>query len=152
MLTLMLVVFGAGVVGGILNALISDNGFVLPQRTTTGQAAIIRPGFLGNMLVGGVAGIISWGLYGPFSDAVVIGASTANGAEPHLTVAALAGVLLVGVGGARWLTNEVDKRLLRAAATQAALRDPSDDVASGVASAPPAEALRIATESVRSVN
>jgi hypothetical protein len=45
----------AGAVGGVVNALMSDNGFVLP-KTAHG---IIRPGYLGNVLIGAVAAGIS---------------------------------------------------------------------------------------------
>jgi len=56
------------------------------------------------------------------------------------------GGLLVGVGGARWLSNEVDKKLLRAAASKAASGQPDDQKAIRISAAPPAEALRIAAE------
>ena len=55
-------------------------------------------------------------------------------------------VHLVGIGGARWLTNEVDKKLLRAAASKAASGQPSDQKAIRISAAPPAEALSIAAE------
>jgi hypothetical protein len=56
------------------------------------------------------------------------------------------GGLLVGVGGARWLTNEVDKKLLRAAASKAASGQPSDQKAIRISAASPAEALNIAAQ------
>ena len=49
--------------GGIINALVSDNGFVKPSEETAGEVTIIRPGFAGNILLGAVAAFISWGLY-----------------------------------------------------------------------------------------
>src|SRR3978361_2198112 len=121
MFWLLLAIFAAGAVGGIVNALISDNGFALPRKEPTGQGGgdIIRPGFFGNILVGGVAAAISWGLYGPLATQCIVGcpAPTAGaGAGPGaaVTLASFVGAMLVGVGGARWLTNEVDKRLLKA--------------------------------------
>lgn len=59
MLILLGAIFLAGAVGGVVNALISDNGFVLPQRVASNQSRILRPGFLGNILIGGVAASIS---------------------------------------------------------------------------------------------
>jgi hypothetical protein len=48
-----------------------------------------------------------------------------------------------GVGGARWPTNEVDKKLLRAAAGAAAGTPPSSDLAAKMATATPAGAPRM---------
>lgn len=45
---LLLIVFGAGLIGGTINALMSDNGFTFPKQ----QDGILRPGWLGNALVG----------------------------------------------------------------------------------------------------
>ena len=106
-----LLVATAGAIGGVLNALLTDNGFILPRR----EAGVLCPGFLSNVLLGTLAAVASWGLYG--SGAGVELARTAAAGAPRveisLTVGALAGALLVGLGGARWLTNEVDKRLLQ---------------------------------------
>jgi hypothetical protein len=44
------------------------------------------------------------------------------------------------------LTNEVDKKLLRAAASKAASGQPSNQKAIRISAAPPAEALNIAAE------
>jgi hypothetical protein len=98
-------------VGGVLNAFLSDNGFILPRR----EAGILCPGFLSNVLVGTLSAVTSWGLYGSGAG-VELAKSAAAGApraEISLTLGALAGALLVGVGGARWITNEADKRLLK---------------------------------------
>ena len=60
----------------------------------------------------------------------------------------MAGALLVGVAGARWLTNEVDKNLLRAAATYAANKSGSVELPQKLALAKPADALDIAKKEV----
>ena len=106
-----LLVATAGAIGGVLNALLSDNGFILPRR----KAGILCPGFLSNVLVGTLAAVTSWGLYGSGAGVELAKTAAAGAArvEISLTVGALAGALLVGLGGARWLTNEVDKRLLK---------------------------------------
>lgn len=140
----LLVVCVAGAVGGVVNALMSDNGFVLPQT----KDGIVRPGYLGNVLIGAVAAGISWGMYGPFADYVIFGDTPAGGpaqSPASLRVAALVGAVLVGVAGARWLSNEVDKKLLKAAASEAAGAKPADDsTAKKILTASPAQALDLA--------
>ena len=144
---ILIVVIVAGAVGGIVNALMSDNGFVLPKSADTDDGRIVRPGFLGNILIGGVAAGISWGLYGPFAAYPLLGGAADANADPvQLTLSALVGAVLVGVGGARWLTNEVDKTLLRAAASQAAAGAADSETAAQILIASPARALSLATK------
>ena len=50
----------AGAIGGVVNALLTDNGFILPQR----QSRILYPGFISNVLVGALAAFSSWAFYG----------------------------------------------------------------------------------------
>jgi|SRR6516225_2844439 hypothetical protein len=58
--------FFAGALGGILNALTTDNGFVFPKfATISDDARIWRPGALGNLIVGAIAAVVSWALYSP---------------------------------------------------------------------------------------
>jgi hypothetical protein len=156
----LLVVFAAGMTGGVINALMSDNGFMLPRYESKDGTGILRPGFVGNMLIGGVAASISWGLYGPAGSQAIVMASLPSTApaaaeagrpaaapatlQPALTMAGLFGAMLVGVGGARWLSNEVDKNLLRAAASRAALSNRNEPLSMRLALATPAEALRSA--------
>jgi hypothetical protein len=140
----------AGAVGGVVNALMTDNGFLLPKREQgDGGTTLLRPGYLGNVLIGAVAAVISWGLYGPLSAFFIAGTEQALAANSSpekvgLSLAALVGALLVGVGGARWLSSEVDKNLLRAAAAQAANKQSSTPASQQIALATPAQALRVA--------
>lgn len=138
----------AGVIGGLVNALTSDNGFILPKKEQIDKLTILRPGYLGNAFMGAVAATISWGLYGPLATYYVLGGVKDPAASPAgLTLSALFGAVLVGVGGAKWLTNEVDKSLLRAAASKAASSRPVNDaVAQQMALASPAQALQLARE------
>jgi len=140
------VICAGGAIGGIVNALLSDNGFLLPQAATVDQLKIIRPGFLGNILISAVAAGVSWGLYGPFTTAVIIGPAPAGTPplQPNLTMSALVGAVLVGIAGAKWLTNEVDKKLLKAAASTAASAQPRPGVHQQMMLATPAQALTIA--------
>ena len=61
MLWMLLAVFAAGGLGGVVNALMTDNGFALPrfEQATTG-VNILRPGFVGNVVIGAVAALVSW--------------------------------------------------------------------------------------------
>ncbi|MGD8740186.1 MAG: hypothetical protein PVG34_07720 [Desulfobacterales bacterium] len=143
----MVIIFAFGAVGGVVNALLTDNGFILPKQEQQDSTKIIRPGFLVNIFIGGIAALVSWGLYGPFAAVFVIGGTNDPGfGSTGLSLSAVVGGLLVGVGGARWLTNEVDKKLLRAAASKAASGQPNDQKAIRISAAAPAEALRIAAE------
>src|SRR4051812_11167068 len=89
---LLLVIALAGAIGGIVNALLTDNGFLLPRTEVSDQIKIVRPGFLGNIIISAVAAAISWGLYGPFNITVVLGPTPANATQlpqPNLTLSAL---------------------------------------------------------------
>jgi len=135
----------SGAVGGVINAIMSDNGFIKPREEIIDNVAIIRPGIAGNILLGAVAAFISWGLYGAYSAAVVYMAGTGTIVEEmSISISAVAGALLIGIGGARWLTNEVDKTLLRTAAVTAAAAHSSYDDSQRIAIATPAQAFNIA--------
>lgn len=147
---MLLYIFIAGAVGGVVNALMSDNGFLLPKsEQTTNGTTVLRPGYLGNILIGSVAAIVSWGLYGPLSSYFIAGTAEAvkSNSSPEkvgLSLASLVGALLVGIGGARWLSSEVDKNLLRAAASNAAEKGASSTASQKIALSTPAQALNIA--------
>jgi len=142
---LLLTVCGAGAFGGFINAWISDNGFLMPRLAddAPNQARIFQPGSLGTVFIGAVAAGISWELYGPLAAAYIFGSSQLPGLTFDLTLSSFVGGVLVGIGGARWLTNEVDKKLLRTAAVQAASKAANPDAAQQIAIASPAEALRL---------
>jgi hypothetical protein len=118
-----LLIFAAGAAGGVINALTTDNGFVLPRKVST----IWCPGFLSNVMVGAFSAFASWSFYG--SGAAVELARGGERGQISLTFSALAGAFLVGVAGSRWLTNEVDKRLLKETALKASIKNlPADEV------------------------
>ena len=52
----------SGAAGGIINAIITDNGFILPREETSEKASIIIPGIIANLLMGAAAGFLYWGL------------------------------------------------------------------------------------------
>jgi hypothetical protein len=97
----------AGAIGGVVNALLSDNGFVRPQWRRT----VWCPGFIANVLLGAVTAFISWALYG--AGAGVDLADTYKRNLISLRFSALAGAFVVGIAGAKWLSSEVDKKLLK---------------------------------------
>jgi hypothetical protein len=129
-----LVIAFAGAIGGFGNALVTDNGFLFPKMDRSGA---LRPGFTGNVGIGALAALISWSLYGSAGARLLT-----DNVSP--TLAAFGGAILVGVGGARWLSNEVDKSLLRTAAMNAAASPTSSvTVAAELASATPAAAAEL---------
>jgi hypothetical protein len=143
---LLIIVFVTGGIGGVINALLSDNGFFAPRPESVGGVRILRPGWLINLLVGGIAACVAWGLFGPFAASYIAGgprAAAAGAQAAGLTLSSLVGAFLVGTAGAHWLTSEVDKRLLRAAASEAASSQANAEVAKRVVMATPAEALRM---------
>ena len=106
-----------GAVGGAINAFISDNGFALPCEENVNNVTIFRPGFIGNIMIGAIAAIITWGLSGSYSNTMLLGPQAGIGADDYgLSISTLASSLLVGIGGARTLTSESDKALLKTAA------------------------------------
>jgi hypothetical protein len=121
----------AGAFGGVVNALLSDNGFALPRRVS----GVWCPGAVSNILIGAFAAFSSWAFYG--SGASIELAENSARTVISLRFSALAGAFLVGVAGAKWITNEVDKRLLResikVAAKQTLPAEQSDQIAEGPA-------------------
>ena len=131
-----LIVFGVGLVGGLANALLSGNTFLLPKKDAGPPKDVLMPGLLATMFVGGIAAVVSWGLYGANAGDSIDG-------NASIKVAALAGALVIGFGGARWLTNEVDKSLLSKSTAIAAGASKSEATAQSVLHATPMETLKI---------
>lgn len=107
----------AGAVGGLVNAFLTDNGFFLPRR----EHNVWCPGTIANILLGALAAFSSWAFYG--SGASVELSKLGERAAISLRFSALAGAFLVGVAGSRWLTNEVDKKLLKESVIEAATKN-----------------------------
>jgi hypothetical protein len=105
--TCAILIAAAGGLGGMVNALLTDNGFILPRR----KGEIWCPGFIANVLVGAVAALSSWAFYG--SGASIDLGNVTERMAISLRLSALAGATLVGVAGAKWITNEVEKQLLK---------------------------------------
>ncbi len=133
----------SGAIGGVINAIITDNGFILPREENSQNASIIIPGVITNVLMGAASGFLFWALAEANSLFVVYGPTTPGAEEITITVYSIAMTFLVGATGSRYLTNEIDKRLLKAAAISAASRQSVDD-AQKMANATPLQAFRIA--------
>ena len=144
------IVCAGGAVGGLVNAFGANQGFGLPEIITTAGARIWKPGGLGTILVGAFAAGVNWGLYGPFSSYLMYGTSPGN-QSIGVTLAALVTAALIGYAGARWLTNEVDKKLLRTTAEVAAVADPNSKAAAMMATATPEGCLEIANDMSSSI-
>lgn len=145
----------AGGIGGVVAALLSeDRGFVLPKGVEAGGSKILRPGFVGLILTGAIAAALSFALYGPLASSTVVGGpenadeevvgDDDSGADFGITLAALGGAVLVGAGGSKWLSSQVDKATVQAAASIAAGKDASAEKSAEIAKASPLQALRIA--------
>ena len=134
----------SGAVGGIINALFTDNGFIMPREEIADNVCILRPGVVGNVLLGSIAAFTSWGLYGAYGGAIIFGAVTGQVAEVSLSLSAVSGAILIGIGGAKWLTNETDKRLLKTAAVTAAAASPSLEDSKKMLMSTPAQTFNLA--------
>jgi hypothetical protein len=97
-------ILGAGFLGGLVNAVVSGE-LKMPYHDS--EARVFHPGWLGTVLVGGVAATSSWGLYGPLAEFVIVGPGPA--VLPSLRLAELFGAVVIGFSGGRWLTAEVDR-------------------------------------------
>ena len=127
----------AGAVGGFVNALVSNNGFALPRRVK----GVVCPGALSTVFIGAFAAFASWAFYGSGADLDV----TDPSALIHLRFSAVAGAFLVGVVGAKWITNEADKRLLRESVNVAAAKDIPKDRVHEIVSGSPLQVLENVT-------
>jgi hypothetical protein len=137
-------VFFVGLCGGLLNALrAGQHKGIGPAKVAlsnaggggTGQEpeAGWQPGLLLNTLTGGIAAVLSWGLYGPLAElnVLTIGADTT---ESYVTtLSGLVGAFFVGYSGSRWLSAESDKSVLKTSSS--AVGDSAATAASGAATA-----------------
>lgn len=132
----------AGGVGGVLNALMTDNVFGIIKKDWEGWLAALGI----NVVIGAVAAAVSWALYGPLAAYPVLGPAPGGGGSVATltTLAALAGALLVGIGGTRWLQGEVDKRVLTEAAATAAQKSADPATAAQMIGASPVKVRNLA--------
>jgi hypothetical protein len=144
---LSLIIFGTGIIGGVVNAIRTGNGrFLRPKTVESTQGEVQQPGLLYNALIGGVAAILSWALYGPLAELNVLNPAGST-QQFVMTLSALGGAFFVGFGGARWLSAEADKHILQTTGSVAAEKQRSPDAAQQIKAAEtPVEALTIANK------
>ncbi len=100
-----LLIGSAGAAGGFVSAFIKGDGIVFPKRVR----GVWCPGTISTVITGAFAAFASWAFYG--SGATIDIAKPTD--LPHLQMSALAGAFLVGIVGAKWLTTESEKGLLK---------------------------------------
>ena len=88
-----------GGLGGVVNALLSDNGFGLPRK----ESGVWCPGAISNILIGAFAAFSSWAFYGSGAAIELAGQTQTPRSVISLRFSALAGAFLVGVA------REVDR-------------------------------------------
>ena len=99
------IVGGVGAVGGLVNCAIAGE-FVLPQKDPNQR--LWRPGWIGNVIVGAVAALVVWAMYGPLA--------SYDFAQPEatkpltLTLSQLFVSVLIGLGGGNILTQLSQKQ------------------------------------------
>lgn len=100
------VIAAAGAFGGLINVMLGNPGtFKFPKS----NHGVVQLGVVGNVVIGAFAAVTTWGLYGRLKDAVVLGTNPGAGLPANLTVTALIGAALAGPGGAKVISNEIDK-------------------------------------------
>ena len=139
-----LIVAVAGGIGGLFHAFLVDNTLGKPKEGWDGWGLAL----LVNIIGGAIAGALSWGLYGPLSAYPVFGSPPAGSGPPAsmLTLSALASAVVIGFGGPRWLQNEVDKRLLKEAASTAASKQADAVRSQAMHNATPLQVRNLARE------
>ena len=127
----------AGAFGGLVNTLLKGEGLPMPGW----KVGVFCPGFLGDIIIGAAASSVSWGLYGAGS-----GLNVAEKTERQivsLTISALSGAFLVGIGGARWLSAEVNKQIAQKnTGIAASLNDIDSKECQDLATLPPVVAAK----------
>lgn len=142
----------AGMLGGLVNALLSDSRNFRPWRTLriaeaeggAKEVKVFWPGWAVSTLLGGVAAALSWALYGPSREFVLVG--TPGDVPVYLTLEALASAVVIGIGGARWLTGEVEKRIQRSTSALLAMRLNDREMATVVSVGSPLAAMHAALQ------
>lgn len=124
-----------GGLGSLVSGFVGDSGWHLPVN----DHGIFRPGYLGNMLVGGLAALASWGMQ---KAAILIGSTPV---VLTFSTADMANAIVIGFGGASWFKSQIEKTILQKTAVVAASKQ-GDVVAAGqIATSTPMEALKVAS-------
>lgn len=110
MLIAIALILVAGTIGGIVNGLLTEGSILIPGKVAVkDNMSVWRPGILGNIFIGAVAAFVFWTVYGSGNVSDLLHPPSTLSVSP-LTVGFS---ILTGIAGARWLTNEVDKNVLK---------------------------------------
>ncbi len=101
---IIMLIAGFGAIGGIVNCAISGE-FSYPRFDAA--AKVWRPGWIGNVLVGAVAAVVVWGIYGPIASFDLV---QGRMGDVHLTIAQLLTSLVIGLSGGKILTLMAEKK------------------------------------------
>ncbi len=128
-----------GAVGGFVSVLMSGS-MKAPQGVTGGA----DPGAPATIFIGAVAGAVAWA---PGIATLTSGGKVISAID---CLAAGLAAVLVGLQGAKWLTNEADKKNLQSAAALAASKRADPDAATAIGAAGNSlAALKIANQMQR---
>ena len=98
-----------GMAGWLTNCFLAG-GFTSPQSDTKGK--VWKPGWIANIVIGGIAAVVVWCFYGPASSYDLVKDGVI---DFHLPVAQIASSILVGISGAKILTTMAQRQAERAA-------------------------------------
>ena len=101
---IIMLIAGFGAIVGIVNCAISGE-FNYPRFDA--GAKVWRPGWIGNVLIGAVASVVVWGIYGPVASYDILHGTLV---DVHLTIAQLLTSLVVGLSGGKILTLMAEKQ------------------------------------------
>ncbi len=96
---LLIMIAVAGCLGGLANCLVAKEFVAMGRDSVSG---VWRPGWLGNILVGAIAALVVWCVYGPFATSDVFAAFST---ELHITFFQIGSSIVVGLGGGSLLTK-----------------------------------------------
>jgi len=123
-----------GSLGSLGSSFLGDSGWHLPLN----EDGIVRPGYLGNMLVGALAALASWGMQ---KGAVLIGAPSSI---LSFSTTDMAHAIVIGFAGASWFKGHIEQVILRRTAVLAASKPGDRAAADRIATSTPMEALQVA--------
>lgn len=93
-----------GALGGFTNCLVAGE-FHLPYKDP--KTRVWKPGWIGTVLVGGIAAVLTWALYSPCASVDI----TKGGLKDvSITISQLFSSLVVGLGGGRILMDIAVKK------------------------------------------
>ncbi len=125
-----------GMLGSLGSSFLGDSGWHLPMN----EDGIVRPGYLGNMLIGALAAVASWGMQ---KGAVLVGGPVS---ALTFSTADMAHAIVIGFAGASWFKSHIEQVILRRTAVVAASRAADPEAAQAIATCTPIEALRVANK------